>query len=421
MCARRSLERRDETIKVRIPRSETRFKYNSSGEHDLDFTIPYDEDSMTAIPISDFERRLPALVDLLQQVVEIESPTTVKEAVDEAGVLIADRMRHLGAEVHRFPQPDAGDHWLGNWDDGPGGVLMLTHVDTVHPKGTLAHMPWRKVDGRLHGPGVLDMKASLAMALTAIRAIQEVGRLGHRRLSLLCTSDEETGSHTSAALIRSLAAEYDLVLCLEPALPDGALKTWRKGIGMFEVTATGKASHAGASPSEGINAVIEMAHQILRLTSLADEAAGTTINVGVIHGGTRSNVVPSSCWAKVDVRVLEDEEQARISSALGAMKPHLPGAEVTVRGEWNRPPMPRTPLMAKTFGKALRIASQLGLTLTEGGTGGGSDANFVAPLGVPLLDGLGAIGGGAHSEREHVHLGTLAGRTALIAALLTEW
>jgi glutamate carboxypeptidase len=376
---------------------------------------------MHALPISYFESRLPEFLRLLRTLVQIESPTTDKGAVDRLGTFAAERMRALNAEVTVHTQEEVGDHWVGQWGSPPGGILLLTHMDTVYPLGTLEGMPWRLEDLRAWGPGVLDMKAGLALALVVLGVLQREGRMPSHRITLLCTSDEETGSETSRPLIEQLSRGHELVLCLEPGLPDGSLKTWRKGVGMFQVEAGGRAAHAGADPGAGVSAILEMAHQIPALDALADEAAGTTVNVGVIHGGTRSNVVAARCSAEVDVRVMDNAEQVRIVEALGGLEAKLEGASVQVSGGWNRPPMPRTPERVRAFDQAREIATTLGMTLSEGGTGGGSDANFVAPLGVPVLDGLGAIGSGAHSRREHIRLDSLASRAALLAGLLTGW
>jgi len=373
------------------------------------------------LPISHFEARLQDQLDLLRKMVELESPTTDKAAVDALGNFVGESMRHRGATVLRFPQETAGDHWLGQWGDGTGGILVLAHIDTVHALGTISKMPWRVGGDRLYGPGVMDMKSGLAIALTAIEAVQQASLAPRSRISLLCTSDEETGSHTSRELIEDQAREHELVLCMEPGLPDGSLKTWRKGIGDFRVEVTGRAAHAGANPEAGVNAIVEMAHVIHRLTSLEDPAKGTTVSVGVVGGGTRTNVVPAWCFAEVDLRVLEVSEMDRLNVALSSLEPVLPGATISFEGSWNRPPMPRTPILAEAFGRALTIGAKLGLHLSEGGTGGGSDANFVAPLGVPVLDGLGAVGNGAHSEREYILLSSLPPRTALLAALISEW
>jgi glutamate carboxypeptidase len=377
--------------------------------------------SKNQLSITAFQQRLPALIELIRQFVEIESPTTDKEAVDRLGRLVQEQMQTLGGRIKRFPQAEVGDHVLARWGSDPQGILLLTHLDTVYPQGTLARMPWEAGDKYLVGPGVLDMKASVALALMAIQALIETQSLPARSISLLCTSDEETGSQSSAALIQELASQHSLVLCLEAGLPDGALKTWRKGTGTLSLTVHGKASHAGGNPNEGINAILEMAYQIPRLIALADELTGTTLNPGVIHGGTRSNVVPARCSLKIDVRVRTPEERTRLDRALLELKPVQPDAELDFSLTWNRPPMPRGPHISAAFERAKSIAAGIGLTLTEGGTGGASDANFVAPLGIPVLDGLGPVGLGAHSAYETVNISSLAQRAALLSALLRDW
>ena len=376
---------------------------------------------MPPLPITQFEPHMPQLIALIEKLVQIESPTTSKSGVDELGRLIAAEMEARGAQVRDEPQTYAGDHRIGTWGEGPGGLLLMTHLDTVHPLGTLEHMPFTKRENRLFGPGVLDMKASIAMALTAIEVLRQNEKLRQDRLTLLCTSDEETGSRTSRALIEHMAQEHELVLCLEPALPDGSLKTWRKGTLGFRVEAIGKAAHAGSNIEDGVNAILEMAHQIPGIAALADEKTETTVNVGVIKGGTRSNVVPDLCWLRVDVRAKVKDEGDRVLASMHALEPILEGADIKVKGGWNRQPMERNELMLKTFRRAQGIARDLGLSISEGGTGGGSDANFVAALGVPVLDGFGAIGTGAHTKHEQIETESLAERTALIAALISEW
>lgn len=377
--------------------------------------------NVAPLSVAEFERSLPELIALLRKLVEIETPTAEKEAVDTLGELVAQEMAGRGAEVERHHQTRVGDHWVGTWGSGPGGALLLTHLDTVYSIGTLGHMPWREENDRLFGPGVLDMKGGVAIALTALGALRQAGRLPPRKVTLLCTSDEETGSHTSRPLIEDLARRHAVVFCLEPGLADGSVKTWRKGIGDFEIEVVGRAAHAGANPEAGVNAIVEMAGQIERLRRLAELGPGITVNPGVISGGRLSNVVPDSCRLRLDVRVTDKREQQRVQQALDSLAPILPGARLSVRGEWNRPPMPRSASIAAAYARVQAIGRRLGIRLTEGGTGGGSDANFVAPLGVPLLDGMGPVGNSAHSEREHVIRSSLPSRSALLAACLTEW
>ncbi len=377
---------------------------------------------MSLLSVFDFGERTDALVALLRRLVEIESPSTDKAAVDGLGAVLADELRRLGAMVTVDKQSRVGDNLIAQWGVGQKhGLLILCHTDTVHDIGALTRNPCRQVDGKLYGPGTVDMKASLAMTLVALAALKEKRQWPPRPITVLFTSDEEIGSDGSRALIEKHARESALVLCLEPCLADGSLKTWRKGVGDFEIVARGKATHAGADHESGRNAIEEVAHHILAIQQLTDYTQGTTLNVGVVHGGTRSNVVPDEARLHVDMRAKTPEEAERITRWMLALKPVMPGVTLEVTGGLNRPPMPHNDTMKATFKKAQAIAANLGLKIGEGGTGGGSDANFVAPLGVPVLDGLGALGNGAHSEREHVVIASLPERTALLAGIISEW
>ncbi len=376
---------------------------------------------MPPLPISHFVEQTDQLLETLRRYVEIESPSTDKTAVDRFGAEVAADLRVLGASVEVSAQTSAGDHWVGRIGAGPNGILILCHLDTVHTSGAISRNPIRIQDGRFYGPGATDMKASIVMTLTAIRALIQNNKLPPRPITALFTSDEEVGSGSSRALIEQLAKGSALTLCMEPALGDGSLKTSRKGIGNFDVIARGRATHAGTDHENGVNAIEEMAHHILAIQRLTNYETGTTVNTGVVGGGTRSNVVPDECRLEVDVRVVTPPDADAVCAAITSLKPINPKTTLTVTGGLNRPPMPRTETIARTFETAKQIAAGLGLHLTEGGTGGGSDANFVAPLGAPLLDGLGPIGNGAHSEREHVLIKSLPERTALLAALLSEW
>jgi glutamate carboxypeptidase len=293
-------------------------------------------------------------------------------------------------------------------------------MDTVFPLGALGKMPFREADGKLFGPGVLDMKSGIVISLAAIERLQNSGGLD-RPVTLLCTSDEEVGSLTSQTLIEALARESELVLVMESALLDGSLKTWRKGVGEFWVKVKGRAAHAGGAHQDGRNAIEEMAHQVLVIQKLTDYERGTTLNVGVLRGGTVSNVVPEEAIAQVDVRVMQPGEWERIEAEMRALKPVLDGASLEISGSLNRPPMPFDERMKATFERAKSIAAGIGIELKAGGSGGGSDANFVAPLGIPVLDGLGAVGEGLHSEREFIFTDSLGERARLLAALLREW
>lgn len=364
------------------------------------------------------ERETAMVADLIR-LVELESPTEDKAAIDRLGRVLADELHGLGAQVDVLPQEAAGDHLRARWGVGPGGILLLCHMDTVWPLGTLAQMPARVTDGRLYGPGAFDMKGGIVNALWAIRALRALDLTPGRRITLLITSDEEVGSATSRTLIEAEAVEHDAVYVLEAAHPpDGALKTWRKGVGRYRIHVTGRASHAGAAHAEGVNAIEELAHQVLAIQALTNYEAGTTVNVGRVGGGTRSNVVPAQAWATVDFRVMNQPQADRIDAAFRGLTPRLPGTQIEVTGGLNRPPMVRTEAVVALYRRAEVVAAELGLAISETGTGGGSDGNFTAALGVPTLDGLGVAGDGGHALHEHVIIASLPERAALLAGLL---
>jgi glutamate carboxypeptidase len=373
------------------------------------------------LSIDDFRSQTGDMLALLKRLAEIESPTTNKAAVNRLGTFIAAELSSLGATMTFHRQTRAGDHLEAHWGDGPGGILFLGHMDTVHEMGTLARFPVREEDGRLHGPGVEDMKGGIAVLLSAVRQLQAHQLMPARPLTALITSDEEVGSNTSRSLIERLGRQAAVVFCLEPALPGGALKTARKGTGAIDLVACGRAAHAGADHEKGRNAIEELAHHILSVQRLTDYARGTTVNVGVVSGGTRSNVVPDEARAEVDLRITSDDEAERLKAWAAALRPVLEGTTITATLLFDRPPMPRNAMMAASFQKAQAIAAGLGLNLSEGSTGGGSDANFIAPLGVPVLDGLGVLGDGAHSEREYMVIDSLPERAALLSALIQAW
>ncbi len=378
----------------------------------------------------DFTPHLPAMLDLLGQLVETESPSHDKAAVDRVGAIVAAEAHRLGADVEVIPNVQTGDHIIAKFPphlagrgagvEGKKPILTLCHMDTVFPLGTLANMPFYSRDDKTYGPGVLDMKGGIVITLFAIAALKESGQLT-RPITCLFTSDEEIGSGTSRAHIERLARDAELVLVLESGLVDGSLKTWRKGVGDFVVRVKGRAAHSGGEHEKGRNAIEEMAHQVIAIQKLTDYSKGTTVNVGVIHGGIAENVVPDSVEARGDIRILIPEEAERILAALKALKPVTPDTSVEVSGELNRPPMPNDALMQATFARAKTIAAAIGMDLKAGSSGGGSDANFVAPLGVPVLDGLGTIGADYHSEREWIFTNSLAERAALAAALMRAW
>jgi glutamate carboxypeptidase len=305
--------------------------------------------------------------------------------------------------------------------DGTGDQLLtvLAHYDTVWSAGTLADWPVRIDGDRLSGPGVFDMKAGLVQAVWAIRALREAG-VAHPPLRLLLNGDEEIGSPFSRPLIEKAAVDAAAVLVFE-ASADGALKTGRKGVGIFEVAARGVEAHAGLDPESGASAVDEIARVVLQLHAASDAAAGTTVNVGVVRGGTRSNVVAGTAHADVDVRVRSVAAQDHIDALLQRLTPHDPRAEVAVRGGWNRPVMEPNAAISSVFALARRAAEQLGFELRETSVGGASDGNFAAAMGLPVLDGLGAVGGGAHARHEHVTVPGMVERSAVAAAVIAAF
>lgn len=373
--------------------------------------------------IGEVARRREALLESLREIVTLESPSTDKAAVDRLARLLQERCRGLGAEVIVYPQAEYGDLTVASWpargrDAEP--LLVMTHIDTVWPLGTIERRPFVVEDDVALGPGVFDMKASVAMMLEAVRWLDEHG-LEHRPIRWLINTEEEVGSPVSRPLIEELARQSSYVLCLEPPVPPmGALKTSRKGVGIFTVRIRGRAAHAGADPEKGVSAIQELANQIQYLHSLTDFSLGTTVNVGVVGGGTRPNVVAGEAWARVDLRVATMAEAERVVAAILGSRPWLPGAEVTVEGGLNRPPMERTPVIVAAFERAREIGREIGLELTEAATGGASDGNFTAALGVPTIDGLGCPGNGGHAEHEYIRISGLVERTALLIALLCK-
>jgi glutamate carboxypeptidase len=298
-------------------------------------------------------------------------------------------------------------------------VLLVGHFDTVWPVGQLARMPLKIADGKLYGPGTLDMKGGVGIGTLAVRALIETTPEARRpQVAFLVTSDEEVGSHTSRAEIERLAPESAAVLVLEPALPGGAVKTARKGVGEFVITAHGISAHAGANPGAGASAVHEIARVVSTVQEWNDPARALSVNVGIIEGGSRSNVVAERARAVVDVRIARLADAASIERAFKTLRPANPRVRLEVTGAINRPPMERTPGVAKLYGLARNVADELGIELAEGSTGGASDGNFTAALGVPTLDGLGATGDGPHALDEHVIIKDLPERAALVAGLI---
>lgn len=365
--------------------------------------------------------RLEEYLDELRGLVEHESPSGDKARLDALAGVIAGRWQGLGGEVDRLANA-TGDHLVGRFFGSirEKPALVVGHFDTVWPVGTLARLPFRRDGGRLYGPGVYDMKASLILVVAVLEAFAALGVKPRRPITALFTSDEEVGSKTSRALIEDLARESAHALILEPPLADGSLKTARKGVGRFHLTIEGKAAHAGVAPEQGASAIVELAHQILKIQTFNDRPSGTTVNVGLVQGGTTPNVVPARASAEVDARAATLAGAAALEEAMAGLSAVTPGTRVAVSGGFNRPPMERGPGVVALFEQARRLGAGLGLALSEGSTGGGSDGNFTAAVGTPTLDGLGALGGGAHADDEHVIVDTIPERAALLVALLME-
>ena len=363
-----------------------------------------------------------AMVRLLGQFARAESPSLDKEAVDRFGRMVAAEWRRRGASVTLLRQRRRGDHLRAEWtprgNRAKGQILVLGHLDTVYGLGTLGRMAFRLSRGRAYGPGVFDMKGGLVMALYAVDALAETGLAPQKRIVFLWTSDEEIGSGTSRAAVEREAPHSDAVLVLEPALgPEGRVKTARKGVGEIEIVVNGRAAHAGLNPEEGINAIEEIALQIVRFSRWHQPRRGITVNAGVIEGGTRTNVIPEEARVLVDVRAMHAKDMRAVERKFRALQPLLRGAKLQIRGGFNRPPMERKNAVA-LYDRARALAKELGITLGEACAGGGSDGNFTAALGVPTLDGLGAVGEGAHSPEENISIRALPERAALLAGLL---
>jgi glutamate carboxypeptidase len=364
------------------------------------------------------ESRREWILELTARLARLESPTTDKAAADRCGAEIAAIAEGLGGRVARLRRAEVADHLRAEFGGGERQLLLLGHFDTVWPVGQLARMPVALQGDRLHGPGVYDMKAGIALGLLAIEAALAIDPPRDRRLVLLLTSDEETGSATSREVIEAEARRSEAVFVLEPALAGGGVKTRRKGVGVFELVVHGVAAHAGVDPGRGSSAIHELARQIVALSALPEFDRGISVNVGRVSGGTRSNVVAERAEAEIDVRVDTMADAERVERVFRSLKAVTPGTRVEVSGGINRPPMERTPGVAALYEAAREIAAGMGFALAEGGTGGASDGNFTAALGVPTLDGLGAVGDGAHALHEHVIVGELPRRAALLAELL---
>ncbi|HSB76223.1 MAG TPA: M20 family metallopeptidase [Terriglobales bacterium] len=369
------------------------------------------------------EQRREAMLKTLRQMVELESPSDNKGAVDRLGEFLAHQFAALGGRPQFHVQKERGNHLQVNFagSDSRRPVMLLGHFDTVWALGTLAKMPWRVADGRAWGPGSYDMKSGITLMLHALAALREARGQLPRPVTVLLNTDEEVGSNTSRPMIEKLARQSAGVLIMEPSAGlKGAVKTARKGVGEYCLKVSGVPAHAGISPQEGASAVVELSRQIVKLSGFTDLKRGISLNAGVIEGGTRSNVVAAEASALVDVRIARVRDAAYIDKRLHALRPMNRLCRLQVSGAINRLPMERTPGVAALFAKAREVAARLDWKLAEASTGGASDGNFTAALGVPTLDGLGGVGEGAHAFNESVIIEELPRRAALIAGLVEE-
>ncbi|HZU23109.1 MAG TPA: M20 family metallopeptidase [Terriglobales bacterium] len=370
------------------------------------------------------EPRLGEMVAATRELVEMESPSFSKAEVDRLGRVLQAKFEALGGAIRWHPGGRFGNHLEVDFKASletrrrAKPIMLLGHFDTVYDLGTLRKTPFRATKDRLFGPGTLDMKCGIVMMMAAIRALAETGGLP-RAVTVLLNTDEEVGSESSRPVTEKLARQAEAVFVLEPAQgAQGALKTSRKGVGDYHVKVTGRAAHSGVDFDKGRSAIVELARQIERIAGFTDIKRGLTVNAGVMRGGTRTNVVAAEAEADIDVRIAKMKDARLIEKKFRGLRAVDRGCKLEVRGGLNRPPMERTRDIAALFAKARQIAGELGWELKEAATGGGSDGNFTAALSVPTLDGMGAVGEGAHSEHESVLLAELPRRTALLAAMI---
>ena len=366
--------------------------------------------------------QLPDMLRVLKRFVTSESPSLEKAATDRCCTVVAKEWRRSGAHVERISQTHRGDHlritFVPENSRTAGQLFVLGHYDTVYSTGTLKEMPFRISGGKAYGPGIFDMKAGTVQALFALHALQQAKVHLQKQIVFLWTSDEEIGSESSRKLIETEARRSDAVFVLEPSFgPRGLVKTARKGVGTAELLVQGRASHAGLAPEEGINAVHELAAQLTRIEKWNDARRGISINADIVEGGTRTNVIAEHARAVLDLRALRASDMRNVERRLHALRPVHKGAKLKITGGFDRPPLERK-VSAALFARAKSLAKHINLALAECTAGGGSDGNFTGALGIPTLDGIGAVGDGAHSDHEYVLIHTMPARAALLAALL---
>jgi glutamate carboxypeptidase len=367
------------------------------------------------------ENSLEEMIAAVREIVEIESPSDDKTAADRMGAHLAEKFAAMGGANIRHKARDRGDHLQVNFAgrDRRKPVLLLGHFDTVYPLGTLATMPCRQANGKLMGPGVLDMKAGIVLMMSAIEALREWHGELPRPVTVLLVSDEEVGSNSSRKITEALARQSAGVLVLEPSYgPSGAVKTARKGVGEYSLKVRGVASHAGLDPAKGHSAIIELARQIDVVRKLTDLKRGISVNVGVVRGGTRTNVIAAEAEAGIDVRIASASQAKTLDRKLHALRPFDKYCEIEITGGINRMPMERSAGVVALYEKAREISRQVGWKLTDASVGGGSDGNFTAGIGIPTLDGLGAVGDGAHAKHEFIYTAELPRRALLLAGMI---
>lgn len=374
--------------------------------------------------VSYFTARTPQMLELLEQMVRHESPTSNKALVDKFGAFLHGIVAGLSAQIELIPRQEVGDIRLAKWNaDAPGKpILLLVHLDTVWPEGTLDNtVPFRLTDSTIYGPGALDMKGGILVILEALQGLRQRNEFPNRPIWMLMTTDEEVASTYSRDLIQEIAPHAGLVIVPEPSGEAEAIKSSRKGIGRYWVRSEGLASHSGNAPEAGINAIIDNAQQALRLHQMNDLPNGTSVSITQIAGGTAMNVIPAFCELYTDVRFAKASEAERIHEQIHGLEALVPGAKLSVKGWIDRPPLERNDIMLATVKQAKSIAESLGLPFSESFSGGGSDGNFTGALGIPTLDGMGPEGAGMHAAHEQVLIRSLPRRAAYIAAILRDW
>ena len=370
-----------------------------------------------------FKSRQGEMANLLKKLAYLESPTSDKKAVDACSAFVVQEFKKLGAKITRLPQKQIGDLIVAELaprdkKESSGQILVLTHIDTVWPVGKIEQMPFYISGPKVFGPGVLDMKAGFVMLLFALKTMRQLNLGTQKKIVVFINSAEETGSPSSTKTIKDLARRSRLALCLEPALPGGALKLQRKGRLVVRLETRGKSAHGG-SPEKGVSAIDELMTQLRRLKQI--QVGGTTMNIGLIGGGEKTNMVAETAWALLDFRYWENRHREKIIDFAKQLKPQAKGASVKFSVESSVPPMEKTKESWYLFLRAKEIASTLNLSLEAGKAGGGSDGSIAASLGVPTLDGLGPDGDGMHAETEHLLLPSLIQRTALLTRLLSQF